>query len=237
MKLDLITGWAVDADVLRPLADALQQLLPDADIMLHNLPHWANNQLDSALNSLEAQLREQSYLIGWSLGGMLAMQLAARAKQPYAGVITLASNACFVQQANWQTAMAQEVFAAFYQGCHSHLATTLKRFALLCSQGGKNSKKLRSQFALAPALDTQQAILGLDLLRSIDNHRLYQQLTVPQLHLFAADDALVPIAAMQPLSVISQCRVLAGGHLFVLEQAAECAQHMQLFIQEQLCTP
>ena len=52
--------------------------------------------LDAVSDQLASQLPANCVLMGWSLGGMLAMHLAARYPQQVKGVITLATNAKFV---------------------------------------------------------------------------------------------------------------------------------------------
>ena len=74
-RLVLLPGWSYPAAMLRPLANALHG---DAlRVELAELPALENPQ--QWLDELDARLPADCWLGGWSLGGMLAAELAARA--------------------------------------------------------------------------------------------------------------------------------------------------------------
>ncbi|MFH7422752.1 transporter, partial [Pseudomonas syringae pv. tagetis] len=79
------------------------------DIDSCDLPDW--------LDDLDANLPHNAWLGGWSLGGMLAAALAARRGEGCSGLLTLASNACFVTRGAWPNAMAAQDFDAGLAGC------------------------------------------------------------------------------------------------------------------------
>ena len=100
-RLVLLPGWSYPAAVLQPLAQALHG---DAlRVELAELPVLDDPQ--GWLDELDARLPGDCWLGGWSLGGMLATALAARRAKACRGLITLASNACFVQRDDWPAAM------------------------------------------------------------------------------------------------------------------------------------
>jgi|GEM_PF-4711110 len=76
---------------------------------------------------------KECWLIGWSLGGMLAVALAHRYPEPVTGVITLGANACFSTQADWPNAMPRSTFEQFYKRFQRSPERALKRFAFLCT--------------------------------------------------------------------------------------------------------
>ena len=67
--------------------------------------------LAATLNELEALLPEGCLLLGWSLGGMLAGQLAS---SPGKGLLTLAANPSFIARPHWPEALEAEVLANFH---------------------------------------------------------------------------------------------------------------------------
>lgn len=233
MKIELLPGWGIDSSVLAPVLKELQAIFPTAEIRLQRFPQWPSANLDEALNCLEQQLTTDSWLIGWSLGGMLAVQLAARSPQRYKGVISLASNASFVAKTTWSAAMPVATFEAFKQGCASQLTATLKRFVMLCSQGSTELKQLRKQLIINADLSPEQAILGLEILAAIDNQHALQS-PVAQLHLLANEDALVPNTALLAMQQISYCLAVQGSHAFILENPRVCVAKMAEFMQVNL---
>lgn len=231
-RLVLLPGWGLDAAALQPLAMALSGSL---QVEIQPLPLTAGDGWASWLSELDGRLAEDAWLAGWSLGGMLAAALAARRGARCPGLVTLASNACFVERDSWTAAMAASTFAAFRTGCAQSPAATLKRFTLLCAQGSDAARALGRQLqVLTTPLEAQQLRAGLEVLGALDNRAALAAFAGPQLHLFAEQDALVPATAADALLALlpsGEVDVLEGcGHAFVMEQAQSVAALIQEFV-------
>ena len=232
--LILLPGWGLDGAVLQPLAEALGAEL---NVQVPPLPRLNSAAVADWLDELDTRLPLDCWLAGWSLGGMLAAALAARRGARCRGLISLASNACFVASDAWPTAMSAQTHAAFHEGCQHNGSATLKRFAMLCAQGGADVRALSRQLQGHLVTGDEPALLaGLRLLASLDNRAALAAYNGPQLHLLAEQDALVPAAAGDALlallpagevDVLEEC-----GHAFVREQADTLAVLMLDFIRE-----
>lgn len=232
--LILLPGWGLDGAVLQPLADALGYEL---SVQVPALPRLGSAATADWLDELDTRLPHDCWLAGWSLGGMLATALAARRGERCRGLITLASNACFVASDTWPTAMPAQTYAAFYESCQENSGATLKRFAMLCAQGGADARGLSRQLQRHLSSSDESALLaGLRLLANLDSRAALAAYSGPQLHLLAEQDALVPAAAGDALlallpagevDVLEEC-----GHAFVREQADALATLMLDFIRE-----
>ena len=232
--LILLPGWGLDGAVLQPLADALGYEL---SVQVPALPRLGSAATADWLDELDTRLPHDCWLAGWSLGGMLATALAARRGERCRGLITLASNACFVASDSWPTAMPAQTSAAFYDSCQENPGATLKRFAMLCAQGGADARGLSRQLQSHLSSSDESALLaGLRLLANLDSRAALAAYSGPQLHLLAEQDALVPAAAGDALlallpagevDVLEEC-----GHAFVREQADALATLMLDFIRE-----
>ena len=233
-QLILLPGWGLEGAVLQPLAEALGG---EIQVQVPALPRLSSAAAADWLDELDTCLPHDCWLAGWSLGGMLAAALAARRGERCRGLITLASNACFVASAVWPTAMPAQTYAAFYEGCQKNAGATLKRFAMLCAQGCADTRGLSRQLQNHLASSDEPSLLaGLRLLASLDNRAALAAFTGPQLHLLAEQDALVPAAAGDALLALlptGEVDVLeACGHAFVLDQADALAALMLDFICE-----
>src|SRR5690554_3581834 len=144
--ITLLPGWAVAADSLQSLAEALRQRLPQMQVHIQPLPTIQLSSLETDLSSLAQQI-QPGVLVGWSLGGMLAVQLHRRFPEHFGRVATLASNACFVERRDWTSAMPTDTFKSFYQDYRDDPDKTLKRFALLVSQGSPQARQLSRELA------------------------------------------------------------------------------------------
>lgn len=214
--LVLVSGWAVPASVLMPLADALhgagfctQTIELDA---LYSEPC----SRDNLVHVLASQLPDEPVmLVGWSMGGMLALQLAAEHPERVLGVVTLASNGRFVANEQWPEAMNPATFAAFYQGITEQPSKTLNQFALLCAGGSDNRKAMAKN--LGEQLQPQPSLLPLlKLLGELDVSEALEHLHGPTLCLFGEADLLVPVDAAQRFPQ-HRTMIHHGGHTFFLD--------------------
>jgi len=236
-RLILLPGWGLGTAPLQPLAEALRGLDPRLQVQVEPLPLLISNDPVDWLDELDANLPQDAWLGGWSLGGMLAAELAARRGERCSGLLTLASNLRFVAEPSWSAAMPAETFKAFRQGCAADAIATLKRFSLLCAQGAADARGLSRQL-LGAAPQPQSAILlaGLDLLANLDTRTSLQTFAGPQLHLFAGADALVPASTAQALlELLPDVEVGLidnASHAFALERPHEIAAAIQAFLHE-----
>ncbi|PBQ02879.1 transporter [Pseudomonas congelans] len=236
-RLILLPGWGLGVSPLEPLAAALRGLDEHLRVEIEPLPDIDSCDLPDWLDELDTNLPDDAWLGGWSLGGMLAAELAARRGDRCCGLLTLASNACFVTQGAWPNAMPVHDFDAFLAGCASDPELTLKRFSLLCTQGAEDPRGLaRLLKAGAPHLSKTALIDGLKILRQLDTRSALQTYRGPQLHLFAGLDAFVPAeAAGDLLALLPDVEVgliEQASHAFLVENPHGVAAAIHAFLHE-----
>ena len=197
-EISLLPGWAMAPENMQPLRAALLERLPGYQVNCHALPSLQLSSMEPDLAAL-AETLPPGVLVGWSLGGMLALQLQRRYPARFSAVVTIASNACFVARPDWQAAMPSETFKQFYADMRSDPAKTLKRFALLVTQGSAQRRELGKVLKWDQA-DPQQRLHGLALLGVLDNRASLARGTAPAMHCLAGKDALVPAATAEALS-------------------------------------
>ncbi len=99
-QIVLLAGWGLGAAPLQGLAQALLAVLPDYSVQVQMLPNMDGHDTAAIIQQLDQQLPSDCWLLGWSLGGMLASALAALRQSRCAGVISCASNA-FIVHDHW----------------------------------------------------------------------------------------------------------------------------------------
>jgi len=238
----LFHGWGCDS---RIWGDFARQLHRDFHLHIIDLPGFGDNDhLPCTLESLWPLLPKRAFYLGWSLGGMLAVQVAALQPARVVGVISLAANAKFIADVDWPSAMPAATFTEFAAGVDENLAATLKRFAQLCGSGLARPQlvQLRNHMQQAVAeAPTKHYAAGLQWLASLDNRALLTGLSVPSLHLFARQDQLVPFTAMaNTKALVNQAPVpgevlaIDAGHTLFLENTAEvCAAIKEFALRHQ----
>lgn len=203
----LIHGWGCDSRTWQPLVESLQAF---ASIKLIDLPGFGAAEplpkfsLDAVLEKIAAQLPQDAVVMGWSLGGMLAVQLAARFPERVRAVITLAANLKFVAAPDYPAAMPPEINRQFNQSFEQDPQATLKLFCGLLAQGDAEERNLLKQLRRNDTgAVTDNWLQALQLLTELDNRVTFAQLTQPGLHLLAEKDALVPVVAAELMAQIN----------------------------------
>jgi malonyl-CoA O-methyltransferase len=237
--LVLLHGWGFDSRTWQPLLAQLQEFAP---VIAIDLPGFGNSagldnyDVDAVLELLEQHLPERATLMGWSLGGMLAVALAVRAPHKVVRVITLATNAKFVASSDYPTAMDEATNTQFKQKFSADNAAAIKLFGSLCAQGDANERHLLKLLRAASA-DAQPNTYWMDalaLLARLDIRADFSRLPQPGLHFFGERDALVPVSAataMQALNPQQQIIVFpATGHALHWSQAEKIVQSLREFL-------
>jgi len=143
--LTLIHGWGMNASVWSVLLPELRQ---DYRVTVLDLPGHGNSAgaSFSDLPSLSRQvldvLPEKTVLLGWSLGGLVALWLASVEPERFGRVLLVSSSPCFVQRPGWPAALEHGVFDAFSSGLEQDYLATLKRFLALQLKGAEDAGSL-----------------------------------------------------------------------------------------------
>ncbi|WP_286953745.1 MULTISPECIES: alpha/beta fold hydrolase [unclassified Pseudomonas] len=236
-RLILLPGWGLGTAALEPLAASLRAQDARLQVELMPLPELPDADVQAWVDHLDRKLPSDAWLGGWSLGGMLASDLARKRGDHCCGLLTLASNPSFVARGDWPHGMADDTFGTFLDGCRSHTSVTLKRFRTLCSEGALQPRTLLRQLGVGvPDTDPLYLATGLEVLAKLDTREALQTYAGPQLHLFAGSDALVPPEAAKAL-----CELLPdvevglvedSSHAFLLEYPQELAAGIKNFLHE-----
>lgn len=143
---------------------------------------------------------EPAVLVGWSLGGMLAMEVACRWPERCAAIALISSTPSFRQRDGWEHGCDQQVFSDFEQAVASQSPKTMSRFFALMMHGDNLSRSAYNTLA-REAVNKQSPTTaagikaGLELLSTIDLRAQLDALSMPTLIIHGKQDAIVPFAA------------------------------------------
>lgn len=176
----------------------------------------------------------QAVWIGWSLGGLLAMTMAARHPQRVSHLVLMAATPCFLQREDWHDAMSARDFGLFAEALQQDVALTLKRFLALQCHGSASHKQdlrfLQSCVAQQPVSSREVMDQALAVLGDNDRRTLLSTLSLPVLCLLGEYDALVPASVAPALSSLlpsSTVRVVPGAaHVPFLSHPQACRDAM-----------
>ena len=226
----LLHGWGMSPDVLAPLVDSWGR----DSVVVPALPGYPGSSWSGA-SEFAVQVETMGsnlaagHLIGWSLGGLYAIELARLYPQKFARVTLLACNPCFVSRPDWECGVDAAIFDAFSADLARDWRRTLRRFLALQVQGEAEARQLaRSLGEMVVARgepDSATLAYGLELLQTQDARPSLAQLSAETSLILGERDRLVPIGLAQQIrEVAPRIRVesVAGAaHAPFLSHTAE----------------
>jgi pimeloyl-[acyl-carrier protein] methyl ester esterase len=232
--LVLLHGWAMHGGIFRPLVERLraQRTLHVVDLPGHghSAPREGDFEAEVLLNTLFARLPAAPWL-GWSLGGLIALQAALARPDRVTALIPLCASPCFVRTAGWTHGVEAGVFTGFGSDLARDYRATIDRFLALEAHGSDHMREeLRELRAHVfergePAAHVLQD--GLLWLERGDLRARLPELAVPSLWIAGRRDRLVPWQAMQWAAEHVRdgrfLRIEGGGHAPFLSHADEVA--------------
>ncbi|MTD29130.1 pimeloyl-ACP methyl ester esterase BioH [Erwinia sorbitola] len=196
--LVLLHGWGLNAGVWHCISDRLS-----AHFCLHlvDLPGYGRSQgypamtLDEMAATVVAQAPEQAIWLGWSLGGLVASQIALDFPQRVSGLISVASSPRFSAEDSWP-GIKSETLSAFQQQLSEDFQRTVERFLALQTLGTESARQdaraLKSVVFERPMPAVEVLNGGLEILKTADLRQALVGLPLPFLRLYGALDGLVP---------------------------------------------
>lgn len=163
------------------------------------------------------QEEEPVVLVGWSLGAMIALELAANAPKKVKTLTLISATARF-----WQVDPSVETekkpfgpLAPFLEGkWPSHDANSYRRFFLTCYHPARPKPEILDEKVRA-ALDTNrdQLRLGLEYLRRADLREAAKDILIPTALAHGNADAVIPVTA-----TIALANLLPRSRLYIFEK-------------------
>ncbi len=219
-SLVLLHGWGMSSQIWDSI---LSSLTPYFYVTTIDLPGLGRSVADTtpSLQSIAFEVAKQverpSIWLGWSLGGVVATQIAVDHPEKVRGLVTVASNPCFVSREDWPCAMPAETYQQFKSAVNVNPIKALSRFSMLQVQGGHNAKPLLKCLKdIVEQSSPSHLMATLEILEG-DYRALWAQVQKPALHLLGSVDALVPESLADGLEeIVPDHDVVmfnAAGHL------------------------
>jgi pimeloyl-[acyl-carrier protein] methyl ester esterase len=239
--LVLIHGWAMHGGIFAPLTERLR-----AHFRVHlvDLPGHGYSRDDTLFEVGDcaraiAEATPRALWVGWSLGGLVALQAALDHPMSVHGLGMLAASPRFVSAPDWPLGVAASVFGAFDAELRSRYGHAIERFLALEAMGSEHPQaELRDlkQRVFARGEPSVSALAaGLQALDTCDLRARIPALTMPSLWIAGRRDRLVPPAAMQwaaahaPNGRFLECN---SGHAPFLAHAQDVAETLVAFAAE-----
>lgn len=232
-------GWGLHGGIWSETLAALAGVAP-------YLPGYGGRPMpapysaESLADALAETVTTPVTLIGWSMGGMVALALAARHPGKVAKLVLVGASPAFVNRPGWEHGLAPEVLAGFAESLRQDYRATLLRFLSLQARGGEGAREVigRLRDTVFQRGEPHAATLaaGLDLLRDVDLRDLTAYVACPTLVVHGGYDTLCPMAAGRWLA-----DHIPGARLALHERAAHApflshprwfVEHVESFLNE-----
>jgi len=202
-------GWALNLAVWRDCARALESRYQSISIDLpgHGGSSWMPElpTFDQQTERIDASLPGgQLSLVGWSLGGLFAMALAARFPGRIRRLVLIATTPRFVTTADWPSGLSIETVRKFASELATNYRRTVNDFLELQTRGSANATGTLSELrgALEARGDATPEALHEDLgiLEHSDLRRLLPSVAARTLIVSGQYDRITPPPAMTGLA-------------------------------------
>ncbi|MHB1280655.1 MAG: alpha/beta fold hydrolase [Acidithiobacillus sp.] len=232
--LVLLHGWGMESRVFaswRSLLDAHFTCI-SYDLPGHGQTPCAPSGLAwsaglEGLRQMLAQEASKPLLLGWSLGGLLALGIALQHPELLVGLVLISSSPAFCQHPDWSPAIPAATLEEFAQRLRDDPQGTRHRFLALQVLNDPQGRRALEGLSAWPMPDQACLADGLGLLREVDLREQLTALPMPVHLLHGRQDRIVPIGAGEYLH-----ERLTGSRFTLLEQAG----HAPFLSQPQACT-
>jgi pimeloyl-[acyl-carrier protein] methyl ester esterase len=211
-NLVLIHGWGMSGAVWQPLVKKLGKLFT---LHIVDLPGMGFSRpiepfhLHAVAEKVAETLPADADVIGWSLGGQVAMRVALDYPDLVRRLVLVGSTPCFVNksfdQANteykitWDAGIDPDVFSNFADSVNEDYHKTMAQFLTLQCMGSSDArstvKLLRNKFAERPTPSSQSLFRALNILLETDLRAEIGRIRKPTLLIHGDRDTLAPLQA------------------------------------------
>jgi len=193
------------------------------------------------VNALLQVMPDHTHLVGWSLGGLLAQQIAIQVPNKILSLTCLASTPKFIQAKDWHWAVQPELLNNFMQALGKDAAATLTHFWKLQIQGSDGARQLIklfiSQMKQRQLPKASSLTQGLKLLQEMDNRQALTELKRPVLWLLGENDPLIPKEFVTEFSTIqpqAEIQLIQGAaHMPFFSHPEQTAAALLQFLNKQ----
>ena len=196
----LIHGWGLNSAVWQPLSELLKL---EAEVITVSLPGFGDN-LDNTVTPYSLaniselivnSVNQPAIYLGWSLGGLVATNIALSFPEKVKGLVSVASSPYFVAEESWP-GIEPEVLALFHRQLSQNTKKTIDNFLKIQAMGSasvrddiKHIRDLVMQYEMPSQQTLSESLL---LLEQVDLRHQLHEISVPFLRLYGKLDGLVP---------------------------------------------
>lgn len=240
--LVLLHGWGLNSAIWGELATTLARThrVHCLDLPGHGRSGWnpGATGLDEFVRAVAPYVPRDAAVLGWSLGGIVALGLARRLPERVARLVLVSTTPRFVAGADWTPAMSPQVLANFAAHLRADYRATVQDFLALQVRGEERElatlRELRHRLQAGGMPDPVALEAGLGILRTTDLVALLPGIAQPTLVVSGAYDRITPPGAGEYLArMIPDAEFMLidrAGHAPFISHAGEFVPRLEAFL-------
>lgn len=234
----LIHGWGMSGNVWESVADKLSR---EYRVTIVDLPGYGRSahyvlpqyNLQTLADELVSLVPQGATVLGWSLGGMITLQMALSYPNALERMILVATSPQFHLSADWPHAVDTRILENFASELATSYQDTIQQFLAIQALGSEHARDeirlLRGKVFRDGEPDKIALREGLNILRTVNLRDKLQEVEAQTLIITGERDRLVPLAAAQLLAQginQSQLQIIKGA------SHAPFISHQALFVSD-----
>ncbi len=234
----LLHGWGFQRSVFNKIRKTTVYSCPSTTPDLYSIASSLSDYRYSAMaDALTAECQRKTIAIGWSMGGQIAIELAAKS-QNISALVLIASAPKMVNSQDWDNTISEDAFSELQQIASQDVNQALKKLASLSAHGESNARKSMLEINSHINNHKNHDILNvwLEEMRVCDLRQTFSNLNIPVLVVLAENDALINVKLKnqlkQLLPSVEIQTIPEAGHAIVISQAKRCAESILGFIND-----
>ena len=204
----LLHGWALHGGMWGPWIEQLGRRvrLHFIDLPGHGRSPWPEGAatLRDLARAVSPHVPSGAAVLGWSLGGMVALELARARPADLAALVLIATTPCFLAREDWPAGMNSAVLDGFAAGLAGDYRRTISNFLALQTWGDEHAtqalRSLRANLDAHGEPDPYALAAGLGILREADLRADLATIAIPTLVIAGEHDRITPVAAGRELA-------------------------------------
>ena len=237
----LIHGWGMSGKIWEEFS---KLMISKYKLYIIDLPGMGKSEIikpykiDNLIKKIHEVIPERVTIIGWSLGGQIAMKYYLKYPKAVNYLVCISSTPCFIKKNGWEFGVSRSFFSKFKNDLLNNWQRTLRKFFLLQTQKDEDIentlKKLENDFMDEQPPTKEGLEKSLEILEKVDIRKDIKNINIPTLIISGKQDTISDYKAsiwMQSKIKKSQIFVFdSAGHIPFINYQRKCFQLIKKFI-------
>lgn len=240
-NLVMLPGWGMEKGAFQPLIQPLSEVFNLSFIEWRDMKTL--NDFEERVIDTIASIDGPIYLLSWSLGSLISLELASSYREKIKGFILFGATSRFTTAENYSFGWDRLIVERMKKQLQRNKEKTLTSFYEAMFSEAEKEEGFYHQFNATIQREFHgdevfSLSIGLDYLLKKDARVNLDRIETPFLLIHGREDKICPLGASsfikENLGGKSEFHIMEGaGHIPFFTKPQECVQHIKTFIQKE----